>query len=81
MAEFLKPDEVLEMPLSRRPYMKVMQVANRLGLMGIRIEDIERTFPLGETDLLCSIVDMELGTDINPNNPTNRILTDTEIDE
>jgi len=60
--EFLSTEEI-ELKLSKNPYIKALQVANRLGLMGIRIEDIERTFPLGETDLLCAIHDLEQGED------------------
>ncbi len=58
MSEFLKPDEI-DTELSANPYIRAMQVANRIGLMGVRIEDIERTFPLGATDLLCAMHDIE----------------------
>jgi hypothetical protein len=62
MAEFLEPEEVTKLSFSNNPYMRALQAANRIGLMGVLIEDVERTFPLGITDVLCVAHDVEEGS-------------------
>ena len=59
MTEFLKPREIVDLPLSNNPYLRALQVANRIGLLGKRIEDIDRTFPLGFIDLMGAIMEIE----------------------
>ena len=75
MSEFLKPEDVAELPFSKNPYLKMLQAANRIGLMGVRIEDIERTFPLGATDVLIVAYELEVGG-AEHSEPQTQIVTE-----
>lgn len=64
---------VTEMPFSNNPYIRALQAANRIGLMGVRIEDIQRTFPLGAVDVLCVALELEELATSSPGQEQNLI--------